>query len=94
MRESQKGIFRVWHCERCEALRLAHKEKTDIELISELLRHPDLKGWDGTFLREMQRGGGALGRKQREKLKGIAQKLEVKMSRTCAISDAAEEVKP
>ncbi len=92
VRESQKGIFKVWHCEKCEALRLAHKEKTDIELISELLRHPDLKGWDGTFLREMQRGR-ALGRKQREKLRGIAQKLGAKMSQAWAISEATKEVK-
>ncbi len=93
VRVSQKGIFTIWICEKCEALRLAYKEKTDIELISELLRHPDLRGWDGTFLREMQRGGGALGRKQREKLRGIAQKLGIKMCRAWDISEAAEEVK-
>ncbi len=90
---SQRGVFTIWICEKCETPRLAHKEKSDIELISEVLKHPDLKGWDGVFLREMQRGR-ALGRKQREKLRGIAQKLGVKMFRVWDISDAAEEVKP
>lgn len=85
VRASQSGNSTIWHCEKCNSPRLAQREKPDIQLISELLKHPDLKGWDGTFLREMERRGGALGKKQREKLRGIAQRLGAAMSQTSEI---------
>lgn len=88
VKENRGGSLILWTCENCSATRLIEREKADIELISELLNHPDLKGWDGTFLREMQRCGGVLGKKQKEKLRSIAQKLGVKISRACEISEA------
>ncbi len=41
-----------------------------------------------------EKTGLTLGRKQREKLRGIAQKLGIKMYRAWDISEATEEVKP
>lgn len=79
---SKRGDVTTWHCEKCNSPRLALRPKTDIELIATLLSNPKLKGWDGIFLREMQRRRGELGRKQREKLRGIAQRLGVKTSQT------------
>jgi hypothetical protein len=80
------GEITVWHCERCNAPRLARRQKSDNELISGLLNHPELKGWEKLFTREMQRKE-RLSTCQREKLQGIAKRLGIRLEENCSLSN-------
>ena len=79
------GEITVWHCERCNAPRLAQRRKPDQELITELLKHPELKGWERLFTQTHSQGQG-LAIWQREKLQGIAQSLGIKTEQNCSLS--------
>jgi hypothetical protein len=84
---SQDESVTIWRCKQCGIPRLARRQKSDAELILEILAIPKLRGWDATFAREMQRKDGGLGTKQREKLLGIAQKLGISLEYNCSLSD-------
>ena len=83
---SQEKKISIWHCENCQIARLARRQKTDSELIAELLIIPDLKGWEQLFAREMQRKE-RLGTSQREKLQAIAQRLGIRLEENCSLSE-------
>jgi hypothetical protein len=71
---------------KCNAPRLARRQKSDNELISGLLNHPELKGWEKLFTREMQRKE-RLSTCQREKLQGIAKRLGIRLEENCSLSN-------
>jgi hypothetical protein len=86
--------FTIWRCEKCQGERLLRREKTDAELIEELLCK-SLRSGDGTFLREMKliKKGNGLGRNQRERLRKIALELGVEVYAFVALVPASEEGK-
>jgi hypothetical protein len=78
------GEITVWRCSQCDTPRLAQQRKPDQKLIAELLSHPELKGWERLFTREMQRKE-RLSTCQREKLQSIAKRLGIRLEENCLL---------
>lgn len=83
-REENSAIS--WHCKGCGAKRLVQQQKSDKELLSELLENPHLRGWEILFIRE-QSTRLALGTWQRKKLKAIAERLGIGLECNCSLSE-------
>jgi hypothetical protein len=90
----QRESFTIWRCEKCQGERLLRRDKTNAELIEELLSR-SLLGGDGTFLREMKliKKGNGLGKNQRGRLRKIALELGVEVSLFIALVPASGEGK-
>ena len=86
VRAASTGVLTLWHCEKCNAPRLAQGRKPDKKLVRELLSHPGLKGWQKLFTREMHRKE-RLSPSQREKLQTIAEALGITLQENCSLSD-------
>jgi len=86
VRPTSTDALTIWRCVKCNAPRLARRQKSDNELISGLLNHPELKGWEKLFTREMQRKE-RLSTCQREKLQGIAKRLGIRLEENCSLSN-------
>ena len=78
------GEVTVWHCEKCNAPRLAQQRKSDQELIAEILKHPELKAWQRLFTKTHSQAQ-RLATWQREKMQGIAQSLGIKTEQNCSL---------
>jgi hypothetical protein len=85
VRFTSTDALTIWHCEKCKTPRFAQWRKPDQKLIAELLSHPELKGWQKFFTREMQRKE-RLSTCQREKLQGIAKRLGIRLEENCLLS--------
>ena len=84
VRPTSTDALTIWHCVKCNAPRLARRQKSDNELISVLLAHPGLKGWEKTFT-ETHAKAKKLGVWQRRRLEGFARRLEIPLEQNCSL---------
>lgn len=77
----------IWLCKACGKPRLVQRRKLDTDLIAELLRNPDLRGWELFFLKE-QSTRLSVGVWQRKKLEAIAERLGIEVEVNIPLSEA------
>ena len=85
--ESKADNFTTtWLCNACGKPRLVQRRKSDAELISELLGHRDLKGWDKLFTATLAKAE-KLAFWQQQKIQAIAEKLGIGLEVGCSPSE-------
>jgi ribosomal protein L37AE/L43A len=86
VRATSTGVLTIWHCEKCNAQRLAKQRKSDQQLIAELLNHPRLSSFERTFI---QTHSERLGVWQRKRIEGFARRLGISLECNCSLSNFA-----